>query len=258
MDGNRRYARQNKMTVSDGHSDGFLALKRMLEICLKLHIQCVSVYSFAIDNFKRPPEEVGPLMELARAKLLELCKHGDLLQQYDVRLNVLGDAALLPPDVQQAVSLAEDLTKNHKSAILNVCMPYASRHEMTMAIQSAVRKCSIEGSDPNDISEDDIDSQLFTSLRGSPPLDILLRTSGVKRLSDFLLWQCCEDTLIHFTPTYWPHVGLRDFLPVLLDYQLKMWSKHPHSDKPRPSLTNAAVVLLPIAVIAVSTFIYIH
>jgi len=114
------------------------------------------------------------------------------------------------------------MTRQNDKAILNIHMPYASRHEITMAVQAAVNKSldAGEGDDPQ-ITEKDIEDQLMTSRVGSPPLDILVRTSGVKRLSDYLLWQCCENTQIHFIDTYWPDFGLWDFIPVLLEYQQK-------------------------------------
>ncbi|KAJ7826664.1 Decaprenyl diphosphate synthase-like protein [Mycena leptocephala] len=196
----------------------------MLEACLRLEIRCVSAYAFAMDNFKRSPEEVDHLMHLAHDKLLEMSRHGQILEEYGVRLNVLGKTSLLPEYVQEAVRHVESVTRNNNKAILNICMPYSSHDEMTTAVDSAVR-LSLEKSNPDDrkITEDDISAQLMTSLAGSPPLDILIRTSGVKRLSDFLLWQCSENTQIHFSNAYWPDFGLWDFVPILLDYQRKAW-----------------------------------
>ncbi|EAU85142.1 dehydrodolichyl diphosphate synthetase [Coprinopsis cinerea okayama7 len=222
MDGNRRYARKHQKEIPQGHSEGFVALKRVLEVCLYLGVSCVTVYAFAIDNFKRSPEEVDALMHLAETKLVELCEHGDLLDKYGVRLNVLGRKELLPEPVRAAIAKAEDMTRNNKRAILNVCMPYGSRDEITTAVQSSVQN-AMEGDCV--VTEEDIESNLMTTLGNSPPLDILIRTSGVKRLSDFLLWQCCEDTQIHFTDTFWPDFALTDFIPILLDYQRKVWSK---------------------------------
>lgn len=225
MDGNRRYARMNNQKVIQGHSEGYVALRRMLEICLRLNIQCVSVYAFSIENFKRSPEEVNALMSLAEEKLLELCNHGDLLDEYGVRLNVIGKTSLLPVNVQEAVHKAEGLSRQNNRAILNLCMPYTSRDEITTAVESCIRSALANKQDPKSIiTEDDIDKQLMTSLGNSPPLDILVRTSGVKRLSDFLLWQCCENTQIQFSSTYWPEFGILDFLPILLDYQRKVWN----------------------------------
>ncbi|KAH9484596.1 Dehydrodolichyl diphosphate synthase complex subunit SPAC4D7.04c [Psilocybe cubensis] len=224
MDGNRRYARKNRKAVPEGHSDGFVTLRRMLEVCMRLNIKCVSAYAFSIENFKRSEEEVSALMTLAEAKLLELCSHGELLDQYGVRLNVIGNTKLLPESVQQAARKAEDMTRHNKRAIFNLCMPYTSRDEMTTAVESCVRDSILAGSKEIIITEQDIDRQMMTSLGDSPPLDILIRTSGVKRLSDYLLWQCCEDTQLQFSSVYWPDFGLFDFIPIILDFQRKVWS----------------------------------
>ncbi|KAH8831635.1 Decaprenyl diphosphate synthase-like protein [Flagelloscypha sp. PMI_526] len=228
MDGNRRYARRNHKQIAHGHYQGFLALRKALEICFRLNIRCVSVYAFAIDNFKRGEQEVDDLMHLAHKKLVEFAEHGELLDQYGVRLNVVGRKDLLPDFVQASVEKAEALTRKNNRSILNICMPYASRDEMTAAVQSAVRISldeAADGAGPRPISEKDIDDQLYTTLAGSPPLDILVRTSGVKRLSDYLLWQCCEDTQLQFVDRFWPEFRTRDFIPIILDYQRKVWSR---------------------------------
>ncbi|KAJ4488769.1 putative undecaprenyl diphosphate synthase-domain-containing protein [Lentinula edodes] len=225
MDGNRRYARGKGKLVQEGHGDGYLALRRVLEICLRLNINCVSVYAFAIDNFKRPQEEVAALMQLAESKLMELCSHGDLLQEYGVKLNVIGRRSLFPESVQIAVRKAEKLTEGNNRSILNVCMPYSSRDEITTAVEDCIREVLAPANDfmSCEISEDTINSHLMSVKRGSPPLDILVRTSGVKRLSDFMLWQCCEDTQLHFSNTYWPDFGLFDFVPIILEWQRSVW-----------------------------------
>ncbi|TDL24879.1 Di-trans-poly-cis-decaprenylcistransferase [Rickenella mellea] len=231
MDGNRRYARKRHLNVTQGHTDGYGALRKLLEVCLQLHIKCVTVYAFSIENFKRSEEEVRALMTLAKEKLLELCENGDLLEEYGVKLNVLGKTALLPHDVQEAVRKAEVMTQNHNRAILNLCMPYTSRDEIVTAIESTINKTLENGTNLDDITEDSIDAEMMTTARGSPPLDILVRTSGVRRLSDFMLWQCCENTQIHFTPTYWPDFGMREFIPVILEYQVKVWNRRKHVTK---------------------------
>ncbi|KAJ8475428.1 hypothetical protein ONZ45_g15615 [Pleurotus djamor] len=225
MDGNRRYARMNQKLTREGHWDGYETLRKMLEVCYHLNVKCVSAYAFSIENFKRDPAEVSALMDLAEQKLRELCSHGNLLEEYGVRLNVVGRKDLLPERVQAAAREAEEITKHNSRAILNLCMPYTSRDEMTTAVESTVRKAVNGELDPDAITEKDIDAQMLTSLAGSPPLDILIRTSGVKRLSDFMLWQCCDDTQLQFTPTYWPDFGLLDFVPIILDFQRKVWAR---------------------------------
>ncbi|KZV88305.1 Di-trans-poly-cis-decaprenylcistransferase [Exidia glandulosa HHB12029] len=227
MDGNRRYSRRKGVEVREGHSQGFVALRRVLEICFKLDIKCVTVYGFAIENFKRSEDEIANLMQIAKDGLNSFCEQDDLLQANGVRLNVIGHKSLLPVDVQEAIDRAESLTKHNSRSILNICFPYASRHEMTCAIGQSVQD-AVDNASPN-ITEQDVDERLFTSQGLSPPLDVLIRSSGVKRFSDFLLWQCSENTQVHFTPTYWPEYGLRDFGPVILDFQRRMWSKRVHS-----------------------------
>ncbi|KAI0067799.1 Di-trans-poly-cis-decaprenylcistransferase [Artomyces pyxidatus] len=228
MDGNRRYARTQGMHVLQGHRDGFIALRRMLEICFLLGVQCVTVYSFSIDNFKRSQEEVDGLMSLAEDKLLELCEHGGILQQYGARINGVGKTELFPPHVRAAVAKAEELTRHNDKKILNLCMPYTSTDEIKTALEGtvneAMRDAVEKGRPASPITEDDIDAHLMTSKCHSPPLDILVRTSGVKRLSDFLLWQCVDDTQIQFIDTYWPDISLLDLVPVILDYQRKAWA----------------------------------
>jgi ditrans,polycis-polyprenyl diphosphate synthase len=148
MDGNRRYARSHNMAVANGHREGFVALERVLEICLRLDIRCVSVYAFSIENFKRSEPEVNALMALAEDKLRALAEHGALLHKYGARLNVCGKTELLPPAVQAAVKDAEELTKNNDRAVLNLCMPYTSRDEITTAVQRTVREAIDRDLDP--------------------------------------------------------------------------------------------------------------
>jgi len=223
MDGNRRYARQRNQKVQEGHYQGFHALHRTLDTCLQLNIRAVSVYAFAIDNFKRPKEEVDALMELAKDKLIEMSQKGELLDRHGVRLNIVGRRTLLPPDVQEVAAKVEEMTKHHTNAILNICMPYSSRDELTTAVRDSVRDCREFGG-PEDISEDEIDKRLEIASRGSPPLDVLVRTSGTYRLSDYMLWQACEDVQIHFVQKMWPDFGLWDFVPILLEFQRKTLS----------------------------------
>jgi len=227
MDGNRRYARQRNMAIKQGHTDGFYTLQRVLEVCLQLGVKCVTVFAFSIENFKRSEEEVDALMELAETKLLELSEHGDMLDKYGVRLNVLGKVEMLPENVQRSVRIAQEITKDNDRSILNLCMPYTSRDEIATAVHSAVQERVASGlvdtEDP--ITEEDIEKYMMTNLGGSPPLDVLVRSSGVKRLSDFLMWQASEDAQIHFTPTYWPDIGIWDLFPVIMDYQAKVWSQ---------------------------------
>lgn len=114
MDGNRRYASARQASVSQGHLSGFAALKRVLEVCLALEgLTTVTVYAFAVDNFKRPREEVDALMQLAKTRLIEMCGHGELIARHQVRVRIVGRRELLPADVRVAVEKVEHMTRGH-------------------------------------------------------------------------------------------------------------------------------------------------
>ncbi|KAM0793631.1 hypothetical protein ACM66B_001063 [Microbotryomycetes sp. NB124-2] len=211
MDGNRRSARQRSLPVRVGHEEGFEALKRVLGFLLKLGVPHVTVYAFSIENFNRDPREVDTLLEMARTRLVELCEKGELLDRHGVQIRIVGRRDLLPVDVQEACARAEALTAHNNQGILNLCCPYTSQEE----IATAIRRSTAEPAES--ITADKVSSNLYTS--ASPPLDILMRTSGVHRLSDFLLWQTNESAVLHFVPVNWPDIGVLDVLPPLLQYQ---------------------------------------
>ncbi|GAA5990469.1 hypothetical protein JCM11641_007213 [Rhodosporidiobolus odoratus] len=217
MDGNRRSARERHLPVRVGHEEGFEALKRVLSFLLRLQVPHVTVYAFSIENFNRSADEVDALMGMARGRLVEICRHGALLHQHGVRIRVLGRRDLLPPDVQASCLEAEKMTEGNTRGVLNLCCPYASQEEIASAIKHTVERCEAGELDPADITEHTLDAAMYTSQ--SPPLDILIRTSGVRRLSDFLLWQANENTTLHFATPNWPDIGVADILPPLLAWQ---------------------------------------
>ncbi|GAC96854.1 hypothetical protein PHSY_004438 [Pseudozyma hubeiensis SY62] len=268
MDGNRRWARTSHHTIQQGHLTGFATLKSVLEVCLNLDgLDTVTVYAFAIDNFRRSESEVSALMEIAKTRLIELAGHGELIARYSVRVRIAGRKELLPPDVREAVERVENMTKDNTKATLNICMPYASRDEMTGAARTCLDRklrdveraavaakaqqiasdkrdadsqqqqqqhpSSLSSSSPPPLENvlDNIDFSITPQdlsqnmqLSHSPPLDILVRTSGVSRLSDFMLWQCTESTHMHFVDKFWPQFGLLDMVPIILDWQRHQWS----------------------------------
>jgi len=227
MDGNRRWSRMTGVRVHQGHYMGFEALKRVLDLCLSLRrIDVVTVYAFALDNFRREQAEVDALMELARTRLLELSSNrcvlstntSELVRKFSVRIRVVGRRALLPPAVQETAQSVEEATKDHTGCVtgmltdrptLNICMPYASQDEICAAATQAVQK--------GPLTEASLAEHLMVPC--DIPIDVLVRTSHVSRLSDFLLWQCNEHTQMHFVDQYWPRFGVRDLIPILLAYQ---------------------------------------
>ncbi|KAF0474159.1 Di-trans-poly-cis-decaprenylcistransferase [Gigaspora margarita] len=219
MDGNRRFARKmNYKQVVEGHFMGYDKLQEVLNICLHLGVKVVTIYAFSIENFKRPKEEVDTLMELAKTKFIELCEKSHLVNKYDLCVRILGNIALLPVDVQDAAKKAVETTKNNTGSILNICVPYTSRDEITSSIKSVIKSVENGHMQIRDINEEIIEKCLYTY--GSPPLNILIRTSGEIRLSDFLLWQCHKNCYIHFVDCFWPEFSLWEMLPIILEYQL--------------------------------------
>ncbi|KAF8267043.1 Decaprenyl diphosphate synthase-like protein [Lactarius quietus] len=209
MDGNRRPA--------CSHVDGVVTLKKVVEVGLWKQvppsIKFVSVYAFSMDNFKRPEEEVDGLIHLFKSEILDLCAPGGLPDQKNVRLNTVGKINLFPPEVQAALAKAKE-----KSTVLNLCLTYSSWDEIATAINETIRAAlHSEGG----IEVRLLTTKVHTSSRHSN-LDILIRTSGVKRLSDFLLWQCNDDTQIYFVDNFWPDFGLFDLLPIIIEHQ-RIW-----------------------------------
>ncbi|XP_076719289.1 dehydrodolichyl diphosphate synthase complex subunit DHDDS isoform X3 [Callospermophilus lateralis] len=187
MDGNRRYAKKCQVERQEGHSQGFNKLAETLRWCLNLGILEVTVYAFSIENFKRSKSEVDGLLDLARQKFTCLMEEQEKLQKHGVCIRVLGDLHLLPLDLQELIAQAVQATKNYNKCFLNVCFAYTSRHEITNAVREMAWGVEQGLLDPSDISESLLDKCLYTN--HSPHPDILIRTSGEVRLSDFLLWQ---------------------------------------------------------------------
>ncbi|RIB05216.1 Decaprenyl diphosphate synthase-like protein [Gigaspora rosea] len=217
MDGNRRFARRmNYKQVVEGHSMGSDKLQEALNICFYLGVKAVTIYAFSIENFKRPKEEVDMLMELVKTQFIEVYS-SHLINKYDLCVRILGNISLLPIDVQEAAKKAVDTTKHNTGTILNVCVPYTSRDEITSSIKSVIKSVENGHMQIRDINEEAIEKCLYTY--GSPPLNHLIRTSGEIRLSDFLLWQCHKNCYIHFVDCFWPEFSLWEMLKIILEYQ---------------------------------------
>jgi ditrans,polycis-polyprenyl diphosphate synthase len=191
MDGNRTYAKQHNMELRDGHNAGFESMARILEVCYECGVECATVFAFSIENYKRPSHEVKWLMDLTKTKFKQIVSRGEICEKYGVRIRILGDLDLVPDDVKEVLRQAEEITKNNKRATLNVCFSYTSRADMTQAIRKVVDGCARGTLRVGDINDETISSKLWTG--HSPPLELLIRTSGVHRMSDFMLWESTKD-----------------------------------------------------------------
>ncbi|KAG2180806.1 hypothetical protein INT43_008385 [Umbelopsis isabellina] len=203
LDGNRRFARAHgAKSTQFGHYEGFRQLEKVLELCMKLGLEAVTVFAFSIENFKRSKEEVDYLMQLFCEAFVEICDKNEVVKEYGIAIRFMGNLDLLPDHVAQLARRAEELTKHNNKRIFNICCPYTSRDEMTTAIRKTVKDVETGRLRTRDIDEHVIDRNLFTA--HSPPLDIL----------------CSKDCHIQFVDCYWPDFTLWRFLTVLLEYQL--------------------------------------
>lgn len=191
MDGNRRFATKNSMRKSEGHAKGFEKLSETLQWCLEVGIREVTVYAFSIENFKRTQEEVDTLMGLAREKFEQLLNERDRLHEKGICIRVVGNLKLLPLDMQKTVAEAVLMTKDNNNAILNVALAYTSRDEIADSVRTIVKAVDDNELEVNDIDEELITNCMYTKDCTDP--DLLVRTSGEVRLSDFLLWQVIID-----------------------------------------------------------------
>mmetsp|Transcript_22172 Transcript_22172/g.39312 ORF Transcript_22172/g.39312 Transcript_22172/m.39312 type:complete len:307 (-) Transcript_22172:708-1628(-) len=215
MDGNRRFAKARGKAASQGHVDGFETLLSALRWCLDLNVQVVTVYAFSVDNFGRPKPEVDVLMDLAEKKFLAFLDNESLVQQYGIKVRIVGDLTLLPERVRKAAGAVMHKTAGNSNHTLNICFSYSSGREITGAMQHTVQAAREGRIEKEDITSDLLAHCLYT--RGSSP-DLLIRTSGETRLSDFLVWQCNKSHLC-FLHVTWPELRLWHFVYCILHYQ---------------------------------------
>ncbi|CAH1798900.1 unnamed protein product [Owenia fusiformis] len=216
MDGNRRFAKKQHIERAEGHVKGFDKLAETLDWCLRLGITEVTVYAFSIENFKRSKEEVEGLMELAKQKFTRLLQERELIEKHDVCVRVIGDITMLPSDVQEVVAEAVYISRNNKKAILNVCLAYTSRDEICNAMRECAEGVELGIIKDSDITERVLENCFYTNK--SRKLDMLVRTSGEVRLSDFMLWQSSYSVL-SFVEVLWPEFSVWHMYAGVLHYQ---------------------------------------
>ncbi|MGB6298921.1 MAG: isoprenyl transferase [Rivularia sp. (in: cyanobacteria)] len=213
MDGNGRWATQQKLPRVAGHRQGAKTLKELLRCCKDWGINILTAYAFSTENWRRPTEEVDFLMllfeKMLRRELEEMHREG-------VRINFVGDLSALPKVLQNEMHRSMLETSNNKDVLFNVAVNYGSRKEIINAcrqVAELVQKGEIK---PEDIDDNLIEKNLYTA--DIPAPDLLIRTSGEKRLSNFLLWQMAY-TEMYFTDTLWPDFDKTAFKEALLSYQ---------------------------------------
>ncbi len=219
MDGNRRYAAEIlESSSNEGHKRGEEKIEEMLEWCLELNIPYVTVYAFSTENFKRDKNEVNFIMQLSETALYRMADNKKI-HENKVKIRVFGDLSSLPEHVIKAIAYAEERTASYSDFSFNVAMAYGSRQEILSAVKDIARKVANQELKVEDISEETFSEHLYTS--DLPDPDLILRTSGEVRISNFLLWQLAYSEL-YFTDVYWPGFRYIDFLRAIRSYQQRV------------------------------------
>jgi undecaprenyl diphosphate synthase len=213
MDGNGRWAKANSLPRVKGHQMGVKSVDRIVTLCREMNIEALTLYSFSDENWNRPAYEISALM-----KILDTYLHKELsrMQKENIRFNTIGQLDDLPPAVHKLVKHAMEVTKNNDGLILTLALSYGGRKEILEAVKNVAQQVK-DGL----VRVEDIDSSLFESYLSTadlPDLDLLIRTSGEMRISNFLLYQIAY-TELHYTRVLWPDFKEDDLLEAIIDFQ---------------------------------------
>ena len=211
MDGNGRWAEQRQQGRTQGHRAGIVAVRETIESCARLGIEVLTLYAFSVENWKRPKHEVWTLMNLLREYVR---KEVQTLRQHGIRLHVIGRRDRLDPSLLKELDRAMADTADGQRMVLNVALNYSGRSEIVDACRHIVQDWA--SGEPVDIDEDTVGRYLYTADQPDP--DLLIRTSGEMRISNFLLWQLAY-TEIWVTPTLWPDFRKMHLLQAIFDFQ---------------------------------------
>ena len=213
MDGNGRWAKKNKLKIALGHRAGTEALREIIRNTSDMGIEALSLYAFSTENWSRSQTEVDALMAL----LLEFfTSEIDELDQKQVRITIMGEKDALPPDQRQALIDAEIRTFDNTGLKLNIAINYGGRAELARAARLLAREVAEGIRLPESIDEAAVQARLYTD--GLPDVDLLIRTSGEMRLSNFMLWQCAYSEFV-FPKKLWPDFTLEDYHACIAEYQ---------------------------------------
>ena len=212
MDGNGRWAKKKGLGVAQGHRRGTEALREIIRHTSDLGIGVLSIYAFSTENWSRSPEEVAALMQLV---LDFFASEIDELEARNVRIRILGDKGGLPAAQREVLLQAEARTEGNTGLQLNIALNYGGRNELTRAAREIARDVAAGELSPEAITEQTVAAHLYT--RGQPDVDLLIRTSGEMRLSNFLLWQCAYAEFL-FPRTLWPDFDVRCYDEALSAY----------------------------------------
>ncbi|MGH9618109.1 MAG: isoprenyl transferase [Bryobacteraceae bacterium] len=216
MDGNGRWARQRNFPRLLGHRAGIETVRTVVEACAQLGLEALTLYAFSVENWKRPRHEIEGLWRLLR---FYLRRELPVLNRNRIRLGAIGRLDSLPRAVQQELEFASAKTAQNRGMRLNLAINYGGRTELVDAVNAAIAKARLEGRlNTLEVSEDTIAAHLYTAGLKDP--DLLIRTSGEMRVSNFLLWQIAYAEL-YVTETLWPDFSRMELLQAILEYQTR-------------------------------------
>ncbi len=213
MDGNGRWAKERNLPRTMGHRAGVETIREIVKECNRLNIRYLTLYAFSTENWKRPQNEVNTLMELL---VQYLRNEFDELNRNDVVINQIGDISKLPKVCQKELLSAYERTKNNKGVVMNLALNYGGRDEILHAVKNIVKAAKEDLISIEKIDESLFENYLFTS--GMPDPDLIIRPSGEKRISNFLLWQCAYSEF-WYSNIYWPDFKVKDLHRAIYDYQ---------------------------------------
>ncbi len=213
MDGNGRWAKQRGKPRIFGHRAGAESVRAVVDTSARLELKAVTLYAFSTENWKRPKTEVSGLMQMLKHYLRSELKE---IHKQNIKFQAIGNITGLDESVQKEIADAMQITADNTGTILNVALNYGGRAEIVEACKKAVRNLQKTGKSVADLTESDIEENLYTS--GLPEVDLMIRTSGEYRISNFLLWQLAYSE-IYVTPTLFPDFRRQDFFEAIVDFQ---------------------------------------
>ena len=213
MDGNRRWAREQGKPASFGHKEGAKTLEKIVRYANKIGLEHITVYAFSTENWKRTEEEVSALMLLLQNYLDDYSKRAD---SENIKVKILGDITALSPKMQKSIINCMERTKNNTGVVFNIALNYGGRDEIVRAVKKIATKVKEGEINVDDINEELISNELYTV--GQPDPDLVIRTSGEKRLSNFLPWQSTYSELLIIDKN-WPDFNEQDLDNAIIEYQ---------------------------------------
>ena len=213
MDGNGRWAEKKGMPREFGHQNGVRSVKKIVEEANKCKIQYLTLYTFSVENWERPGNEVATLMSLLVQTLKDEFEE---LQSNNIRLNSIGDIESLPQEVSEELKNIIENTKNNSGMVLTLALSYGAKQEILNAVKNISQKVKNGIICLDNFDDSIINDHLYT--KNLPNVDLLIRTGGEQRISNFLLWQIAYAEL-YFTDIYWPDFSQQDFTNAIIEYQ---------------------------------------